>query len=225
MNMKRTLPPLNMKNTSLITSIFSPPDAQKDLQQPSFFQNNRGFNKMNSIFSQSKQNNGSKSPYRMAGNSMSPMLAMPSIGSCKKVITNTQTSSPGLQIISPYLQYNSSVKQNQKKNVFNFKNINQIPQIAPHATTNAAMVNVLSPLVQKPSPSSSLVPNVQSSGSSGSITLALQHRLIARRAGKQQQKFNDKMIKQFIKSISSGSAPSLPSNQSTEKLQRQEKQK
>ena len=223
MNMKRTLPPLNMKNTSLISSIFSPPDAQKDLQQPSFFQNNR-FSKMNSIFSQSKQNNGSKSPYRMVGNSMSPMLAMQTIGSCKKVITNTQTSSPGIQIISPYMQY-SSVKQNQNKNVFNFKNINQIPQIAAHATTNAAMVNVLSPLVQKPSPSTSLLPNVQSSGSSGSITLALQHRLIARRAGKQQQKFNDKMIKQFIKSISSGSAPSLPSNQSTEKLQRQEKQK
>ena len=192
MNMKRTLPPLNMKNTSFVTSLFSPPDAQKNIQQPSFFQNNR-LDKMNSIISQSKQN--SKSPYRMARNSMSPMLAMQTIGSCKKVITNTQTSSPGLQIISPYLQYNSSVKQDQKKNVFNFKNINQIPQIAAHPTTNAAMMNVYSPLAQKPSPSSSLVPNVQSSGSSGSIALALQHRLIARRDGKQQQKFNDKMIK------------------------------
>ena len=84
MNMKRTLPPLNMKNTSLISgSIFSPPDAQKDMiHQTSFFQNNR-INKMNSILSQSR--NGSKSPYRFAGNSMSPMLAMPQIGSCQKV--------------------------------------------------------------------------------------------------------------------------------------------
>ena len=85
MNMKRTLPPLNMKNTSLISSIFSPPDAQKDMiHQTSFFQNSR-INKMNSILSQSRQNNGSKSPYRFAGNSMSPMLAMPQIGSCQKV--------------------------------------------------------------------------------------------------------------------------------------------
>jgi len=145
------------------------------------------------------------------------------VNSCKKAaqMTNTvNTSSPGIQIISPYM-YNGSVTKapGSSVQVFNFKNINQVP-IAAHATTNIkhGLENLISPCKQI----SSMVPNVSktnSSGSSGTIALALKNNLMNRRAGKQQRKLNDIMIKQFMKSISSASHPSQPSQPSPSKEQ------
>ena len=86
MNAKRTLPPLLLKNSSIASGIFSPPEYHKQLQQPSFFNGINHMNKLDSIVGQPRNN--TKSRERQITSSLSPLLVMPTISS-KKIFTGT----------------------------------------------------------------------------------------------------------------------------------------